>query len=179
MTGASTREAPWLQESAEKKRVATVKKLTDAMKAIELDIHANDNLYPFNAGAVTQAEVCRRAGISKTLLQAPAHKTSTKVMVDTWVAELKNRLITGRKNVRRAVTARADDWKEQHEYLRSSYHIDMLKLEEAQAQIRKLTEDVASLREENAALREQIASPSSNVRALSPKTSAMKEPWTE
>lgn len=175
MTAASTREAPWLKETAEKKRVATVKKLVDAMKAIELDIQANDNLYPFNAGAVTQAEVCRRAGVSKTLLQAPTHKTSTKVMVDTWVVELKNRLITGRKHVRRAVTARADDWKEQHEYLRTSYHIDMLKLEDAQTQIRKLTEDVATLREENAALREEIASPSSNVRALSPKTRAKEQ----
>lgn len=178
MSEASTREAPWLQDSAEKRRLATVKKLSEAMKAIELDIQANGNLYPFNGGAVTQAEVCRRAGVSKALLQAPAHKTSTKVMVDSWVAKINARLITGHTNVRRAVTERADDWKQQHDYLRNSYHIDMCKLEEAEALIKKLSKEVTELREENAALLEQIANPSSNVRALKPKNQARKQPET-
>jgi len=175
MTEVSQREAPWLQEAAEKKRVATVKKLSDAMKAMELDIQANDNLYPFNGGAINQAEVCRRAGVAKALLQSPSHKTSTKLMVDTWVAEIRKRLITGSKNVRRAVTARADDWKEQHEYLRNSYHIDMLKLEEAEAKVITLVAENASLRSENAALREQIAKNGSNVRALRPKAKKIDE----
>ena len=175
MTEVSQRGTPWLQEAAEKKRVATVKKLTEAMKAMELDIQANDNLYPFNGGAINQAEVCRRAGVAKALLQSPSHKTSTKTMVDTWVAEIKRRLVTGHKNVRRAVTARADNWKEHHDYLRNSYHIDMLKLEEAEAKIRTLTAENATFRDENAALREEIAKRSSNVRALSPKAKRMEQ----
>ncbi len=176
MNTQNKRVAPWLQEGAEKKREATIRKLTDAMKAIEIDIQANDNLYPFNGGAVTQAEVCRRAGVSKTLLQAPSHKVSTKIMVDKWVADLNERLITGRKNIRRAVTARVDDWKQQHEYLRNSYHIDMLKLEEAEARVRALTAINAKLSSENAALRNQIANPDSNVKALFPKVRKNKNP---
>lgn len=176
MSEPSKRAAPWLQETAEKKREATIKKLTDAMKAIELDIQVNDNLYPFNGGAVTQAEVCRRAGVSKTLLQAPSHKTSTKTMVDKWVADINKRLVTGLKNVRRAVTARVDDWKQQHEFLRNSYHLDMLKLEEAKARISELTAVNAKLDAENTALREQIANPYSNVRAFSPKAPPNKPP---
>ncbi len=175
MTEVSQRGIPWLQEAAEKKRVATVRKLTDAMKAIELDIQANDNLYPFNGGAITQAEVCRRAGVAKALLQSSSHKTSTKTMVDTWVAEINRRLITGSKNVRKAISARADDWKEQHEYLRNSYHIDMLKLEEAETKIRGLIAENTTLRDENEALRQQLAKDGSNVRALSQKKKRMEE----
>lgn len=153
------RKAPWLLANAEKKRAATVKKLTDAMHAIELDIQTNDNIYPFNGGTVNQTEVCQRAGIKNTLLQNPTHKETTKLMVDKWVADINKRLITGRRNVRKAVTARVDDWKAEHEKLLTSYIIDMHKLEVVEARVEELTM-------ENAALREQITKPDSNVRAL-------------
>lgn len=159
MSDVAKREAPWLLEGAGNKRAATVKKFTDAMKSMEVDIQANNNIYPFNSGTVSQTEVCRRAGVRKELLQAPTHKTTTKLMVDAWVADINKSLITGKRNVRRAVTARLDDWKEEHERLLTSYRIDMHKLEVAEARI-------AELAEENAALREQLTTAGSNVRAL-------------
>ena len=162
MSETPKRETPWLSENAEKKRDATVKKLTEAMLAMELDIQANDNIYPFNGGTVNQTEVCKRAGIRKTLLQSRTHKTTTKLKVDTWVATINQRIVTGRRNVRKAVTARVDDWKEEHEKLLTSYIIDMQKLECAEARITELMD-------ENARLREQLAKPGSNVRALKPK----------
>lgn len=155
-------QAPWLRKSSDKKRAATVKKITDAVKEMELDIQRNDNIYPFNGGAVNQSEVCRRAGIKNTILQGPAHIDTTKVMVDAWVADVNKGLITGRKNVRKAVTARVEDWKEEHAKLATSYRIDMHRLDLANERIKELTE-------ENAALREQLAKVGSNVTALKPK----------
>lgn len=162
MSETEKKSAPWLAESSLKKRTATVKKFTDAMAAIELDIQANDKLYPFNGGTVNQAEVCRRAGVKPAILQAPTHIESTKLMVDEWVTAIKKKLITGRRNVRKAVTERVDDWKLEHGKVLNAYHIDMLKLEVSEARIRELTA-------ENEALREQIGKGVSNVRALNPK----------
>lgn len=162
MSDLPIRKAPWLIDSASLKLAATVKKFTDAMKAMELDIQRNDNIYPFNGGTVSQSEVCRRAGVKKAILQGKAHITTTKVAVDNWVKDINEALITGRKNVRKAVTARVDDWKEEHAKLATSYRIDMHRLEVANKQIRELTE-------ENAALREQLAKVGSNVTALKPK----------
>ena len=132
------------------------------MKEMELDIQRNDNIYPFNGGTVNQAEVCRRAGIKNKLLQGDAHKTTTKKIVDDWVKEIKKALITGKTNVRKAVTERAENWKEEHKKVTTSYQIDMLKLEMAEKRIAELTA-------ENAALREQLIKKASNVTAMRSK----------
>lgn len=162
MTESKKREAPWLKINSNERFSATVSKVTGAMKAMELDIQRNDNIYPFNGGTVSQAEVCRRAGIKNTLLQGKAHKTTTKVALDKWVKEINSVLITGKKNVRKAVTERADNWKEEHRKVTTSYQIDMLRLEMAQTRIAELTA-------ENAALREQLAKKESNVTSIRPK----------
>jgi hypothetical protein len=162
VTEKKKREVPWLKKDSDSRLLATVSKVTDAMKAMELDIQRNDNIYPFNGGTVSQAEVCRRAGIKNALLQGAAHKTTTKVAVDKWVKDINAALITGRKNVRKAVTERADNWKEEHGKVTTSYRIDMLRLEMAQTRIAELTA-------ENAALREQLAKNGSNVTSISPR----------
>lgn len=156
------RETPWLKDAAARRQKETVKKFNDALNEIELDIQRNDNIYPFNGGTVSQSEVCRRAGVQKAILQGPAHKVTTKLMVDKRVADINKALITGSKNVRRAVTARADNWKEEHAKLATSYRIDMHRLEIAEERIRELTE-------ENSALREQLSKSRSNVTALKPR----------
>lgn len=162
MDDLTKRDAPWLRKSAAKRYAATVTKFTAAIQEIELDIQRNENIYPFNGGTLSQSEVCRRAGVKKAILQGKAHITTTKLMVDKRVAEINEGLIKGRNNVRKAVTARVDDWKEEHSRLLTSYRIDMHRLEGAEGRIKALTE-------ENEALREQLAKGGSNVTALQPR----------
>lgn len=82
--------AIWAKRAAEQTRSATVKKIYDAMKAIEVDIQANGNCYPFNDGAVTELEVGRRAELPSYVLQSLAHRTSTKMVVRSWLEKLNN-----------------------------------------------------------------------------------------
>lgn len=150
---------PWLAESSTDRRTETVNKFNSAIATIELEILQNDNIYPYNGGTINQAEVCRRANVKKAILQAETHKTTTKKIVDTWIEEANKKLITGKRNIRKAVTERVDNWKDEHEKLRDAYLIDMLKLEVAEARINKLEQ-------ENAALREAFGNKGSNVSAF-------------
>ncbi len=109
-----------------------IEKFRDAMLAIEIDIEQNDGIYPFNAGRLTQSEVCRRAGVHKVTLQNSSHKTTTREMISSWIKAINGKIITGKKAVRKTVTTRADDWKSR--YLRAVnqtnlYHLQMVSLQ--------------------------------------------------
>ena len=108
-----------------------VKKIREAMQAIELDIDQNEGIYPFNGGRLTQAEVCRRAGVHKITLQGPAHRATTREMIEVWLKKVKEQMVTGKRAVRKAVTDRADDWHAR--YLKAAqmtnlYHIQFVSL---------------------------------------------------
>jgi hypothetical protein len=136
-----------LRQAAKRRTDDIVEKLKSAMKIMALEIKKNDGIYPENHGRINQVEVCRRAAISKITLQGKAHKTTTKLMVDRWVAEHKIRRIP---EVRKAVSERADEWKAEHAKIATQYAIAMLELNEAENRVRQLEE-------QNAALTEQLA----------------------
>ena len=107
-----------LIDHAKQRTLAFIAKLKAAMAAIELEIDQNEGLYPFNGGRLTQAEVCRRAGVSNIALQGPAHKDTTKKLVDDWLLRVRAASVTGKKSVRRTVSSRAEAWKAQHARVR-------------------------------------------------------------
>jgi len=125
-----------------------VKQLKKAMQAIELDIEKNDGLYPYNGGRLTQAEVCRRAGIRNASLQGPRHKATTKLDVDAFVSRVKKGQVIGNKAVRQTVTGRADAWKEAHQRIGDAYHLTILRSEKLEHRIRELEAENQSLREQ-------------------------------
>ena len=51
-----------LNNHAKSRSSTFVSKLRQAMSTIEGDIEQNEGLYPYNAGRLTKAELCRRAG---------------------------------------------------------------------------------------------------------------------
>lgn len=136
-----------------------LKKLQEAMKSIELDIEQNEGIYPFHGGRLTVAEVCRRAGVRDVTLHGPAHKDTTKPMVESWLEQVKTKLITGRKAVRRTVTARADSWEDKYKKVANKfnqmYAIEVIARDE---KLRELTQRVAELEEENLMLRSELSS---------------------
>lgn len=141
---------PELIEHSRQRSSAVVASIRKAMTTIEGEIEQNDGLYPYNKGRVTQAEVCRRAGIRKTTLQGPSHKESTRVELDRWLKRLEAAVVKGRKSIRRTVTERADQWKEELERIANEYHKTELVLVDVRLRVRELEE-------ENAALRAQLA----------------------
>jgi hypothetical protein len=116
-----------------------VKLLQDTMKLIDEEMAANDKIYPHNAGKLNQRELCRRAGISFMTLQSPAHKSTTRVQVDTW---LKSKLIVTKKAAAKADVSRADHWKEQHRLVATQICIYELQLKEKDLVIAKQHEDL-------------------------------------
>lgn len=88
---------------------AALKRLRTAMAEIETDIAANQGIYPFNYGRVTQSELCRRADVKKATLQNPLHKDSTRVEIMAWLDALNVNLTQTRESTRERVTAVADD----------------------------------------------------------------------
>jgi len=87
---------------------AALARLHQAMREIEADIHANNGIYPFNYGRVTQSELCRRADVKKATLQNPVHKDSTRVEIIKWLDALNAKLMQTRDSTRERVTAVAD-----------------------------------------------------------------------
>ncbi len=154
---------PELIEHSRQRTSAVVASIRKAMATIEGEIEQNDGLYPYNKGRVTQAEVCRRAGVRKTTLQGPSHKESTRIELDRWLKRLAAAVVKGRKSIRRTVTERADQWKEQLDQLANEYHKAELALIDMRLRLR-------DLEEENAALRAQLAQGvARKVTALPPK----------
>lgn len=153
-----------LLEHAKQRTQAVVKKLRDAQREIEKEIDANEGIYPYNGGRISQAELCRRAEVSQVTLSTPAHRDTTREMVEEWLARIRNASITGRKSVRRTVTDRADEWKRQHADIAENYRI-------AELEMLKMRRELKKLRNENDVLRALLEeSGAAKVVALPKKT---------
>lgn len=158
MTHKSSSPLPEGLSSHAKSRSSTfVSKLRQAMSTIEAEIEQNEGLYPFNAGRLTKAELCRRAGVDDQTLQNPTHKTTTNKMVDEWLERVKHNVAQGRTVVRRTVTERADHWKQEHERIANAYLLAELEHNERLLEIMQLKAELARLERENAELRDMIA----------------------
>lgn len=159
MTTVNTPDLPapsGLIASAKKRTQAVVTKLRAAMKVIESEIDAHEGIYPLNGGKLSEAEVCRRAGISNVTLSTPAHRDTTHKMVKAWLSRVKSSAVTGRKSVRRAVTDRADDWKRAHAAIAQSYRAAELEYLDMRGTVQQLQRSVQKLEDENAALRKLL-----------------------
>lgn len=134
-------------------------KLRDAMKKIELEIDENDGIYPFQGGRLSMSEVCRRAGVHKVTMQGQNHRETSKAEVEAWIKRIRATLITGRKSVRKAVTARADDWQAKYKDVARKFN-EMYAIESLAKDtlIRELREKIGPLEAENAMLRAELSS---------------------
>lgn len=94
------------RDAAERKAKSTHACVRDAQRKMVAEIERNRGVYPNANGRVSAAEVLRRAGLDRGLLQKPIHHTLRNEIND-WVKDLKQRMISG-KNVRKAVTERAE-----------------------------------------------------------------------
>jgi hypothetical protein len=136
-----------LVEHAHQRTTAFEIKLDRAMAEIERDIANNDGLYPFNSGRLSQAELCRRAGVDKKSLQGARHVGTTREKVKKWLDRVGIKVIQGKKDVRKTVVDRVDVWKEAHRQVAQDRHLAQLRLEGALERLRIVETENTMLRE--------------------------------
>ncbi|WP_417282883.1 hypothetical protein [Comamonas sp.] len=140
--------------AAAQRGAARTKKLQDqvaqAMQSIQADIQANGGVYPNNGGAVSMAELARRADISESSFYKKAlENIALRERAALWLDTLKKKETIGRMRVRKTFAQRAEDWKEKYHALEQRHICTELELQSLEAKAQKL-------REENAALVERL-----------------------
>ncbi len=128
---------------------AALERLRRAMRDIEAEILANEGIYPFNYGRVTQSELCRRADVKKATLQNPLHKDTTRVEIINWLDGLNSQLTKTRESTRERVTAVTENLSAQLKGLTQE-------LEQVHARLVSAEKLIDQLNHENAALRVRL-----------------------
>lgn len=149
VTGDSTKSAA--RKRGEKRTADVRARVKAAMSAIESEMAANEGIYPHRNGAVSAAEVARRAGI---------HPTSffTEKLADLgsevkhWLEGLKAEKVVGSTKAKKTLAARVSDWKRLYEALLQSHRDTELELQEEQHLHAEARKRVEALERENARL---------------------------
>ena len=130
-----------------------------AMRAIEQEMDANNGIYPHNKGAVSSAEVARRADVHPTTFFSPKQR-DLGVEVKHWLEALKSRKVVGRGPVRRDLIARVADWKREFDGLAQSHRETELDLQQAQADLAQARAEMEKLQQENRRLQQMLSATS-------------------
>lgn len=121
-------------------------KVVLAMQAIQEDMQTNGGIYPHNGGAVSMAELARRAGISESSFYKKApDNLALKERADLWLNTLKKKETIGRMRVRKTFAQRADSWEKKYMALEQRHIRTELELQSLQAEAQKLRDDNAAL----------------------------------
>ena len=118
----------------------------EAMRAIQADMQANGGIYPQNGGAVSMAELSRRAGISESSFYKKAPENlALKDMANLWLDTLKKKETVGRMRVKKSLVQRAEDWKQKYDALEQRHIRTELELQSLEAQMQELRKQNAAL----------------------------------
>lgn len=118
----------------------------EAMRAIQADMQANGGIYPHNGGAVSMAELSRRAGISESsFYKKEPENLALKEMANLWLDTLKKKETVGRMRVKKSLAQKAEDWHQKYLALQQQHIQTELELQSLEAKVHKLTEENAGL----------------------------------
>lgn len=118
--------------------------VADAMRAIVEEMQANGGIYPHNGGAVSMAELARRAEINESTLYKKDN-ASLKERAMLWLDTLKKKETVGRMRVRKTHAQRAESWEKKYKALELRHIRTELELQSLQAEAQKLRADNAAL----------------------------------
>jgi DNA repair exonuclease SbcCD ATPase subunit len=122
------------------------RKIDEALSCMEKEIEENNSLYPHNGGAITQAEVCRRAGIRPTSLGAPTQSASKK-KVDQWCAKWQR--YGTRKEAHQHAVGRVTQLKDDHDKVKEHYMAFKLLYNELETELAELKKRHEFSKQEN------------------------------
>ncbi|WP_124982100.1 hypothetical protein [Ralstonia solanacearum] len=124
------------------------------MKATQEEMAANNGIYPHNKGAVSLAEVARRAGIHPVTFHKERYVELAKEIRE-WLEALKQGAIVGRMRVRKALATRVQEWKELYEDLLETHRISETDLAYANEQLKEALLENETLKQRVADLTKQ------------------------
>lgn len=116
----------------------------DAIRAITAEMQANGGIYPHNSGAVSMAELARRADINEATFYKKDN-TALKERASLWLDTLKKTETVGRMRVRKTHQQRAEGWQEKYKALETRHGITELQFQQLQAEHEKLQRDYNAL----------------------------------
>lgn len=119
----------------------------DAIRTITDEMKANGGIYPHNGGAVSMAEIARRAEINEATFYKKDNK-ALKERASLWLDTLKKKETVGRMRVRKTFKQRAEGWHEKYKALETRHCITELQFQQLQAEHEKLQRDYANLLEQ-------------------------------
>lgn len=122
-------------------------KVEDAIRTITDEIKTNGGIYPYNGGAVSMAEIARRAEINEATFYKKDN-TALKERASLWLDTLKKKETVGRMRVRKTFQQRAEGWHEKYKALETRHCITELQFQQLQAEHEKLQRDYANLLEQ-------------------------------
>lgn len=122
-------------------------RVADAMRAIVEDMQNNGGIYPRNGGAVSMAELARRAEINESTFYKKDN-LALKERAKLWLDILKKKETVGRMRVRKTFAQRAESWEKKHKALEQRHIRTELELQSLQAEAQKLRDDNAVLLEQ-------------------------------
>lgn len=118
----------------------------EAMRAIQADMQANGGIYPKNGGAVSMAELSRRAGISESsLYKKEPENLALKEMANLWLDTLKKKETVGRMHVKKSLAQKAEDWQQKYHALEQRHILTELELQSLEAQMQELRKQNVAL----------------------------------
>lgn len=119
-------------------------RIEDTLSAIEEELQNNGGIYPRNGGAVSMAEIARRAGINESTFYK-RDNAALKERVATWLDSLKRNETVGRMRVRKTFQERAESWKEKYDALQNRHIRTELEFQQLQAKHEKLRTEYDAL----------------------------------
>lgn len=144
-------------------------RVTVALRTIEGEISSNEGIYPHNKGALSLAEVARRADVHPTTFFSPKQRELGSE-VKAWLEKLKTKETVGRGPVRRELATRVADWARLYEKLQQSHRDTELDLQQCQAELAIAGKEIARLQAENTRLQGLLGNAGSNkVSPIRPK----------
>lgn len=119
-------------------------KVDDAIRAIAAEMQTNGGIYPRNGGAVSMAEIARRAEINEATFYKKDN-VALKERVSLWLDTLKKKETVGRMRVRKTFQQRAEGWHEKYKALETRHGITELQYQQLQAEHERLQRDYNAL----------------------------------
>jgi hypothetical protein len=157
MTGSTKPKRNYSDETRERMRAAamarydsgaeqTHARVRSLMKTIQEEMASNQGIYPHNKGALSLAEVARRAEMHPLTFHKPRYVDLAKE-VKEWLETLKQGAIVGRMRVRKDLGTRVQEWKELYEDLAETHRATETDLARTQALLDKALLDNDKLKQ--------------------------------
>lgn len=123
-----------LKRGAERSKDLQIR-VRETLKIIEEEININNGVYPHKNGALSLAEIARRARVHPTTFYSP-NQRDFGIEVTKWLEKIRFKSTANGTSVRRDLASRVADWRKLFENLQRAQRTIELELQQLEANSR-------------------------------------------